>query len=69
MNINYRDRLEAAGVRFSGLSPDGVLEIVELPNHPWYIGVQFHPAEVQAVRPHPLFSSFVGAAVEHSRLV
>ncbi|HCH57660.1 MAG TPA: CTP synthetase, partial [Rhodospirillaceae bacterium] len=44
VNINYRDRLEAAGVRFSGLSPDGVLpEIVELPNHPWYIGVQFHP--------------------------
>ena len=71
VNINYRDRLEAAGVRFSGLSPDGVLpEIVELPNHPWYIGVQFHPElKSKPFEPHPLFSSFVGAAVEHSRLV
>ncbi|RZO36177.1 MAG: CTP synthase [Rhodospirillaceae bacterium] len=71
VNINYRDPLEAAGVCFSGLSPDGVLpEIVELPNHPWYIGVQFHPElKSKPFEPHPLFSSFVGAAVEHSRLV
>ncbi|MEE2997474.1 MAG: CTP synthase [Pseudomonadota bacterium] len=71
VNINYRDRLEAAGVRFSGVSPDGVLpEIVELPDHPWYIGVQFHPElKSKPFDPHPLFSSFIAAAVEHSRLV
>jgi len=71
VNINYRDRLESAGVRISGLSPDGVLpEIVELPGHPWYIGVQFHPElKSKPFEPHPLFSSFIAAAVEHSRLV
>ena len=71
VNINYRDRLEAAGVRFSGLSPDGVLpEIVELPNHPWYIGVQFHPElKSRPFEPHPLFTSFVQAAIQQSRLV
>ncbi len=71
VNINYRDRLEAAGVRFSGLSPDGILpEIVELTGHPWFIGVQFHPElKSKPFEPHPLFSSFIAAAVEHSRLV
>ncbi len=71
VNIHYRDRLEAAGLRFSGLSPDGVLpEIVELPGHPWFIGVQFHPElKSKPFDPHPLFASFVGAAVRQARLV
>ncbi len=71
VNINYKDRLEEAGVVFSGLSPDGVLpEIVELPSHPWYVGVQFHPElKSKPFDPHPLFESFIGAAVQHSRLV
>jgi CTP synthase len=71
ININYRDRLEQHGVRFAGLSPDGVLpETVELEGHPWFIGVQFHPElKSRPFAPHPLFSSFVAAAVEQSRLV
>ncbi|MGH7030917.1 MAG: glutamine amidotransferase-related protein, partial [Stellaceae bacterium] len=71
INIHYKDRLEATGLRFSGMSPDGVLpEIVELPDHPWYIGVQFHP-ELKSTpfAPHPLFASFVRAARDQSRLV
>ena len=71
MNINYKQRLEGAGVRFSGLSPDGELpEIIEIPEHPWFIGVQFHPElKSKPFDPHPLFASFIGAAVEQSRLV
>ena len=71
VNIHYRDRLEAAGLRFSGLSPDGVLpEIVEYPDHPWFIGVQFHPElKSKPFDPHPLFSGFIKAAVHQSRLV
>jgi CTP synthase len=71
VNINYRDRLEEAGLVFSGLSPDGSLpEIVELNDHPWFIGVQFHPElKSKPFDPHPLFASFIGAAVEQSRLV
>ena len=71
VNVNYRNRLEAAGLRFSGLSPDGVLpEIVELPDHPWFVGVQFHPElKSRPFEPHPLFVSFVRAAMEQSRLV
>ena len=71
VNINYRDRLEEAGLKFSGLSPDGVLpEIVELPNHPWFIGVQFHPElKSKPFDPHPLFTDFIRAAIEQSRLV
>ncbi|MCC7271882.1 MAG: CTP synthase [Alphaproteobacteria bacterium] len=71
VNINYRDRLESAGLRFSGMSPDGVLpEIVELPSHPWFTGVQFHPElKSKPFAPHPLFTSFVRAALEQSRLV
>jgi len=71
VNINYRERLEAAGLVFSGLSPDGVLpEIVELPDHPWFIGVQFHPElKSKPFEPHPLFTSFIRAAVEQSRFV
>jgi CTP synthase len=71
VNMRYRNRLEAAGLRFSGLSPDGLLpEIVEIPDHPWFIGVQFHPElKSRPFQPHPLFKSFIGAAVEQSRLV
>ncbi|MFY9875393.1 MAG: CTP synthase, partial [Rhodomicrobium sp.] len=71
VNITYRDRLEKAGLRFSGMSPDKKLpEIIEIPGHPWFIGVQFHPElKSRPFDPHPLFSSFVGAAVTQSRLV
>jgi CTP synthase len=71
VNMRYRNKLEAAGLRFSGLSPDGLLpEIVEVPDHPWFIGVQFHPElKSRPFAPHPLFASFIGAAVEQSRLV
>ena len=71
VNTKYRERLEKAGVRFCGLSPDGLLpEIIELPEHPWFIGVQFHPElKSRPFEPHPLFASFIGAAVEQSRLV
>ena len=73
VNIDYKDRLEEAGLIFSGLSPDGLLpETIEYPRdmHPWFIGVQYHP-ELKS-RPfdvHPLFSSFVAAAKEQGRLV
>ncbi|MDR1828233.1 MAG: CTP synthase [Methylobacteriaceae bacterium] len=71
VNITYRDRLEKHGFIFSGMSPDGILpEVVELRNHPWFVGVQFHP-ELKS-RPfdvHPLFRSFIHAALEQSRLV
>ena len=71
VNINYRDALQGTGLVFSGMSPNGVLpEIVELPNHPWFVGVQFHPElKSKPFDPHPLFTSFVEAAVEQSRLV
>jgi CTP synthase len=71
VNINYRDRIEATGMVFAGLSPDGVLpETVELPDHPWFIGVQYHPElKSRPFAPHPLFASFIGAAVTQSRLV
>jgi CTP synthase len=71
VNIRYKERLEAAGLKFSGMSPDGVLpEIVEFPHHPWFIGVQFHPElKSKPFEPHPLFTSFIRAALEQSRLV
>jgi CTP synthase len=71
VNINYKARLEASGLRFSGMSPDGVLpEIVEIPDHPWFIGVQFHPElKSKPFAPHPLFTSFIRAARDQSRLV
>ncbi len=71
VNINYRERLEEAGLVFSGISPDGILpEIVEIPDHPWFVGVQFHPElKSKPFEPHPLFASFVRAAIEKSRLV
>jgi len=71
VNMRYRERLERAGLAFSGISPDGLLpEIIELPDHPWFIGVQFHPElKSRPFAPHPLFASFIEAAVEQSRLV
>src|SRR3984885_4770928 len=71
VNTAYKDRLAQHGMRFSGMSPDGLLpEIIELEDHPWFIGVQFHPElKSRPFAPHPLFSSFIGAAVEQSRLV
>ncbi|MFC6050754.1 gamma-glutamyl-gamma-aminobutyrate hydrolase family protein, partial [Methylobacterium hispanicum] len=71
VNMAYRERLEAAGLRFSGTSPDGLLpETVEHVGHPWFIGVQYHPElKSRPFEPHPLFKSFIGAAIEQSRLV
>ncbi|MEJ0063632.1 MAG: CTP synthase [Alphaproteobacteria bacterium] len=71
VNINYRKQLEQAGVVFSGLSPDGQLpEIIERNDHPWFVGVQFHPElKSKPFAPHPLFASFVKAAMAQSRLV
>jgi len=71
VNTAYKGRLEQHGIRFSGMSPDGILpEIVECDDHPWYIGVQFHPElKSRPFEPHPLFSSFVEAAMVRSRLV
>ncbi|MGE0849066.1 MAG: CTP synthase [Hyphomicrobiaceae bacterium] len=71
VNTGYRARLEEAGMRFCGMSPDGLLpEMIELPDHPWFIGVQFHPElKSRPFEPHPLFASFIAAAVEQSRLV
>ncbi|GHB35359.1 CTP synthase [Pseudovibrio japonicus] len=71
VNISYREKLEDAGLIFAGTSPDGVLpETVEIEGHPWFIGVQYHPElKSRPFEPHPLFSSFVGAALDNSRLV
>ncbi len=71
VNGAYRDRLESGGLVFSGMSPDGMLpEIVERPDHPWFIGVQFHPElKSKPFDPHPLFKGFIEAAVKQSRLV
>jgi CTP synthase len=71
VNMAYRARLEAAGMRFAGVSPDGLLpETIEFQGHPWFIGVQYHPElKSRPFEPHPLFASFIAAAVEQSRLV
>ena len=71
VNIDYKERLEAAGIIFSGMSPDKKLpEIVEIPDHPWFVAVQFHPElKSKPFDPHPLFKHFVSAAVYQSRLV
>ncbi|MCY1172490.1 CTP synthase [compost metagenome] len=71
VNTAYREVLEKGGLVFSGMSPDGMLpEIVERPDHPWFVGVQFHPElKSKPFDPHPLFASFVAAAVKQSRLV
>jgi CTP synthase len=71
VNARYKDRLEQHGMRFAGMSPDGLLpETVEYENHPWFVGVQFHPElKSRPFDPHPLFASFIEAAMEQSRLV
>ncbi len=71
VNVNYIEQLEKSGLKFSGMSPDGELpEIVEYENHPWFIGVQFHPElKSKPFDPHPLFVSFIEAAIEQDRLV
>ncbi len=71
VNIEYKDRLEEAGLRFAGMSPDNLLpETIEFADHPWFIGVQYHPElKSRPFDPHPLFASFIEAAVEQSRLV
>jgi CTP synthase len=71
VNVHYREALERGGLVFSGMSPDGALpEIVERPDHPWFVGVQFHPElKSKPFDPHPLFASFIQAAVKQSRLV
>ncbi len=71
VNINYKEQLEKVGMVFGGMSPDGVLpEMVEYTEHPWFIGVQFHPElKSKPFDPHPLFTSFIAAAVQQSRLV
>lgn len=71
VNMGYREQLEAKGLRFAGLSPDGLLpETVEYPDHPWFIGVQYHPElKSRPFEPHPLFASFIEAAKAQSRLV
>ncbi|MDD3798852.1 MAG: CTP synthase [Novosphingobium sp.] len=70
VNAAYRERLEQGGLVFSGMSPDGLLpEIVERPDHPWFVGVQFHPElKSKPFEPHPLFAGFIAAAVHQSRL-
>src|SRR4051812_40979792 len=67
VNNAYRDRLAAAGLRFSGTSPDGrLVEAIELPNHPWFVGVQCHPEfRSKPTQPHPLFRDFIGASLRH----
>lgn len=71
VNVHYREPLERGGLVFSGMSPDGELpEIVERPDHPWFVGVQFHPElKSKPFDPHPLFASFIAAALKQSRLV
>jgi CTP synthase len=71
VNVHYKECLEQAGMRFSGMSPDGVLpEIIELPAHPWFVGVQYHPElKSKPFDPHPLFAGFIAAAVRQARLV
>jgi CTP synthase len=71
VNIGYREAFESAGLKMSGVSPDGLLpEIVERDDHPWFIGVQYHPElKSRPFAPHPLFASFIAAALEQSRLM
>ena len=69
VNNDYRSSLEAAGMRFSGTSPDGMLvEVIELPSHPWFVGIQSHPEfKSRPTEPHPLFRDFIGASLENRR--
>jgi CTP synthase len=71
VNVHYKECLEKTGMVFCGMSPDGVLpEIIELPKHPWFVGVQYHPElKSKPFDPHPLFAGFIAAAVRQARLV
>jgi CTP synthase len=71
VNVHYKECLEKTGMVFCGMSPDGVLpEIIELPQHPWFVGVQYHPElKSKPFDPHPLFAGFIAAAVRQARLV
>ena len=71
LNITYKDILAKTGLKMSGVSPDGCLpEIVEYQDHPWFMGVQFHPElKSKPFDPHPLFKSFISASVKQARLV
>ena len=71
VNVHYKACLERTGMRFSGMSPDGILpEIIEIPDHPWFVGVQYHPElKSKPFDPHPLFAGFIAAAVRQARLV
>jgi CTP synthase len=71
VNVTYRACLERTGLRFSGMSPDGVLpETIERPDHPWFVGVQYHPElKSKPFEPHPLYAAFIAAAVRQARLV
>ncbi|WP_260922410.1 CTP synthase [Novosphingobium sp. 9] len=71
VNASYREQLEGSGLIFAGMSPDGLLpEIVERPDHPWFVGVQFHPElKSRPFEPHPLFAGFIAAALRQARLV
>ena len=71
VNINFKEQLEEKGLIFSGMSPDGRLpEIVEYADHPWFIGVQYHPElKSKPFDPHPLFVSFIDAALKQGQLV
>jgi CTP synthase len=68
VNNAYRDILAERGMRFSGLSPDGnLVEIIEMPDHPWFLGCQFHPElKSRPMRPHPLFTAFIRAAAQRA---
>jgi CTP synthase len=68
VNNNYREKLEKVGMRFSGLSVDDLVEMVELPDHPWFVASQFHPEFTSNPRDgHPLFTGFIVAALLHSK--
>ena len=69
VNVNYKEKLEKIGMIFAGISPDGLLpEIIEIKNHPWFVGVQFHPElKSRPFNPHPLFSSFINASIKESK--
>ncbi len=71
VNVHFKEILEETGMRFSGMSPDGILpEIIEIPRHPWFVGVQYHPElKSKPFDPHPIFAGFIGAAVRQARLV
>jgi CTP synthase len=71
VNVHFKPCLEETGMRFSGMSPDGVLpEVIEIPSHPWFVGVQYHPElKSKPFDPHPLFAGFIEAAVKQARLV